>query len=197
LRRTPPPTLYAPYLQGGRGQVTLEVYAVGSSAQVASAIRAAIQPKLPATTPLIIRTMKAQVESGLSQERLLATLGSAIGALALVVAAVGLYGLLSYTVAGRTNEIGVRMALGARAPQVLWAVLKDAFRMLTLGIAIGVPLAWAVLRLVSSLLFGLSVTDPGTFVAATTILIAVGTMAAYLPARRATKVDPMVALRCE
>jgi ABC-type antimicrobial peptide transport system permease subunit len=97
----------------------------------------------------------------------------------------------------RTNEIGVRVALGAQRSQVLGLVMRDAMRMLALGTVVGLPAAWAASRLVSSMLFGLATNDPTTSVLAIAMLVLTGLLAAYLPARRATKVDPLVALRCE
>ena len=196
LRQAPPPTVYGAYFQGGTGALTLEVYGAGSLAQVASAIRAEVQPKLGGKL-VKIQTLTSQLESSLVQERLMATLASAFGALALMLAAIGLYGVLAYTVVRRTNEIGVRLALGAQRSQVLGLVMRDAARMLALGTAIGLPAAWAASRLVSSMLFGLTTNDPLTIVLAIALLALTGLLAGYLPARRATKVDPLVALRCE
>jgi ABC-type antimicrobial peptide transport system permease subunit len=128
---------------------------------------------------------------------LLATLSSGFGLLALLLSCLGLYGILSYAVARRTNEIGVRMALGADRRDVLWLVMGDALRLVLIGAALGIPAALAASRLVASQLFGISATDPGAIVAATLALLAVAALAVYFPARRATRVDPLVALRCE
>jgi putative ABC transport system permease protein len=196
LRQTPPPTVYGAYFQSGGGAVTLEIYGGGSLAQAASAIRAEVQPKL-AGKLVRIQTLTSQLESSLVQERLMATLASAFGGLALMLAAVGLYGVLAYTVVRRTSEIGIRVALGAQRSQVLGLVMRDVTRMLALGTAFGLPAAWAASRLVSSMLFGLAANDPVTIVLAVALLVMTGLLAGYLPARRATKVDPLVALRCE
>ena len=196
LRQTPPPTVYGAYFQGGAGAVTLEIYGSGSLAAAASAIRAEVQPKL-AGKLVRIQTLTSQLESSLVQERLMATLASAFGGLALMLAAVGLYGVLTYTVVQRTNEIGIRLALGAQRSQVLWLVMRDVTRMLVLGTAFGLPAAWAASRLVSSMLFGLATNDPTTIVLAIALLVLTALVAGYLPARRATKVDPLVALRHE
>jgi predicted permease len=196
LRQAPPPTVYLPYLQRGAGGVTFEIYAAGAIAPVASAIRAAVQPKVPAT-PLSIRTLTAQLESSLVQERLMATLAGAFGALAVTLAGIGLYGLLSYTVAGRTSEIGIRVALGAQQVQVLWFVMQDAVQMLAVGVAVGLPVAWAASRLISSMLFDVRPMDPLTIGGAIAVLTLAGALAAFLPARRAACVDAMVALRHE
>jgi putative ABC transport system permease protein len=196
LRQAPPPTVYVPYLHQGSDPVTFEIYAEGSLAAVASAIRSEVQPKLPGT-PLRIRTLTAQLESSLVQERLMAILAGIFGSLALLLAGIGLYGLLAYTVARRTSEIGIRVALGARRPQVLWLVMSDALRMFAWGAAIGLPAAWAASRLISSMLFGVNGTDPSTVVDATAMLALVGALAGFLPARHASGIDPIVALRHE
>jgi ABC-type antimicrobial peptide transport system permease subunit len=104
---------------------------------------------------------------------------------------------VAYAVVRRTGEIGIRMALGARQSQVLALVLNSAMRMLALGSLVGLPAAWATSRLVSSMLFGLTGDDPATIVGATTVLFVTGLVAAYIPARRATRIEPLVALRCE
>src|SRR5262249_25385913 len=137
------------------------------------------------------------VESALVQERLMALLGAGFGVLALVLASIGLYGLLAYTVARRTGEVGIRMALGAGRGDVMWLVIRDAVGLLALGILLGTPAAWAASRLVKSMLFGLTPSDPATLIAAALLLVAAGTVAAYFPARRALRVDPMIALRCD
>jgi putative ABC transport system permease protein len=196
LRQTPPPTVYVPYSQSGGGGATLEIFAAGSVARVASAIRAEVQPKL-AGKPMQIRTLTSRLEGSLVQERLMATLASAFGLLALGLASVGLYGVLAYAVSRRTGEIGIRMALGARQSQVLALMLNSALRMLALGTLFGLPAAWVTSRVVSSMLFGLTADDPTTIVGAVTVLFVTGLVAAYIPARRATRIEPLVALRCE
>lgn len=196
LRQMPPPTVYVPYFQSGGGAVTLEIFAAGSLAQVASAIRAEVQPKL-AGKPLRIRTLTTRLESSLVQEKLMATLASAFGLLALALASVGLYGVLNYAVVRRTSEIGIRLALGASRSQVLALVLSSAMRMLALGTVFGLLAAWTTSRVVSSMLFGLTTNDPTTIAGALTVLLMTGFAAAYIPARRATRIEPLAALRCE
>ncbi|MGH9408208.1 MAG: ADOP family duplicated permease [Vicinamibacterales bacterium] len=197
LRDAPPPTVYAPYAQLGDFDVTMEVYAPGMLAPVAAAIRRQVQPKLPPFVPLQMRTMQEQIEGGLVRERVMAVLGTTFGLLALLLAAVGLYGILSYAVARRTNEIGIRIALGATRPEVLSVVLRDAVWMLAIGVALGLPTAWMVSRVAGSLLFGLSPNDPATVAGALTVLLSVGLAASLFPASRASRVDPVVALRQE
>jgi predicted permease len=198
LRQTPPPTVYAAYLQSdiGADAATFEIHAPGSLAQVAAAIRSDIQPKL-AGKPLRVRTLTGQLESGLVRERLMTTLAGTFSALALSLAVVGLYGVLAFSVARRTGEIGVRIALGARQSQVLREILREAGRMVGFGIVIGLPIAWMASRLISSMLFGVTAHDPVTAVASVAVLVCAAFIAAFLPARRAARVDPLVAIRCE
>jgi len=122
---------------------------------------------------------------------------SAFAALALLLSCMGIYGLISYLVAQRTHEIGVRVALGAFRGDVLWLILSHGIKMTIIGIAIGLAGAFGLTRLLSSLLFGVSATDPLTFGGAAILLILIGLLACYMPARRAMRVDPMVALRYE
>jgi len=119
------------------------------------------------------------------------------GVLALLLASIGLYGLMAYTVTRRTSEIGIRMALGAQRRNVLWLVLRETLVLVLFGVAIGLPLAFASTRLIASHLFGVTPNDPTTIAMATVLLVIVALLACYLPARRAARVDPMVALRCE
>ena len=141
------------------------------------------------------------MNAALVQQRLIAMLSTVFGGLALLLACVGLYGLLAFSLVQRTGEIGIRMALGARRADVVWLVVKEALMLVLVGIAVGVPAALLVARLASSqisgLLFGMKATDPTTLAVACVILAAVAVLAAYLPARRASRVDPMVALRAE
>jgi len=144
-----------------------------------------------------ISTMEEQVDASLSQERMLAKLAGFFAVLALVLACVGLYGVLSYSIARRTREIGVRMALGAGRGDVLGMVLRESLMLAISGVMVGVAAALAVTRYTSSMLWGLTPHDPTTIVGAATLLLAVTLLAAYVPARRAARVDPMAALRAE
>ena len=190
---------YLPYHQAttGRGQMTLVARTAGDPTTVAAAVRREARSMDPAMPMFEVETLATQVAASLQRERLLAMLSSGFGLLALLLSCLGLYGILSYAVARRTSEIGVRMALGADRRDVLWLVLRDALRLVLIGAALGVPAALAAARLVASQLFGISAADPGAIVAATLALLAVAAVAGYLPARRATRVDPLVALRCE
>jgi predicted permease len=197
LRLSPPPTVYVAYAQlQGDFPTTLAVRATGPLGQAASAIQRALQSAMPGAL-VDVRLLSRQVEATMVQERMMATLASGFGLLALTLTCVGLYGLLAYSVAQRTREIGIRMALGAQGPRVVAMVLGSGARLVIIGIALGLPAAWAASRSVGSMLFGLTPTDPVTVAGAAIALAAAAQMAAYLPARRASRVDPLVALRHE
>ena len=155
-----------------------------------------LQARLPDTV-LEVLPMSAQVASTIVQERMLATLAGGFGVLALLLACVGLYGLLAYSVTQRIKEIGIRMALGSTRKSVVALVLSGGARLVLAGIAVGLPAAWAASRWVESLLFGVTRMDPLTILGAIVLLLASAQLAAYLPARRASHVDPLVALRHE
>jgi ABC-type antimicrobial peptide transport system permease subunit len=144
-----------------------------------------------------VTTMDRTIDQAVFTERMLAVLSAAFGLLATLLAAVGLYGLMSYTVARRTREIGIRIALGAERQTVVWLVLREVAVLVAIGLAIGVPAALGLSRVVSSQLFGLSPRDPLTLALAVLMLGLVGGVAGYLPARRAAAVEPVRALRYE
>jgi predicted permease len=196
LRAAPPATVYASYLQTRGQPMTLVIDARGPLTDVAATVRAAIQPKVPAT-PMRIRTFAAQIENSLFQARLMRSLTAIFGGLALLLAAVGLYGLMSYMVTTRTREIGVRLALGARPARVLGMVLGNALRMVVIGIIIGLPLALLSSRLIAGMVFGLTPTDAATIAAAVAVLACAGAVSAALPARRAATLNPVTAIHVE
>jgi putative ABC transport system permease protein len=197
LRNPPPPTVYVPYLQLPDGiPTTLEVRARGSINQVALALQLTLQPKLP-DTPVEIVPLSAHVDAAMVQERVVATLAAAFGVLALILACVGLYGLLAYSVSRRARELGIRMALGAQRRRVIAMVLAGAVRLVSIGVLLGLPAAWAISRWVESMLFGLDPADPATMGGAILLLTAAALVAAYVPARRAARADPLAALRHE
>ena len=197
------PFIYLTFLQTntGRGQMVLHVRVAGNQGEVIQRIREEVA-KVDPTVPMFdVHTLEEEMSAALVQQRLIAMLSSFFGTLALLLACVGLYGLLSFALVQRTTELGIRMALGARRSHVVWMVVSEALILVLLGVAVGVPAAVGATRLASSqisgLLFGLEATDPSTFAAATLVLTGVALFAAYLPARRASRVDPMVALRAE
>jgi predicted permease len=144
-----------------------------------------------------IRTLRQQVDESIFEQRMLAALGAFFGTLALVLAAVGLYGVVAYGTARRTGEIGLRIALGAPRPQVVWMILRDSLLLVALGLVIGLPAALAGARAVQSILFGIKPADPFTFATTAALLAAIGGAAAFLPARRASRLDPSQVLRNE
>jgi predicted permease len=165
-------------------------------AETIGAVKRVLNEINPAIT-VSFQGFKLMVEATILRERLMATLSGFFGVLALLLACIGLYGILSFGVASRTNEIGIRMALGARRGNVFWLILREGLLLVIAGLAVGLPMIFAVTRLASSLLFALAPTDPVSLLFAGLLMLAVALGAGYLPSRRATRVDPMVALRCE
>jgi ABC-type antimicrobial peptide transport system permease subunit len=144
-----------------------------------------------------VKTLAAQIDETLAQERLVATLAGFFGLLALLLSRLGLYGIMAYAVARRTREIGIRMALGAQPGDVLWQVMRETLALVSIGVVTGLPAALAATRLIPIPLFELTASDPLTIAMAMALLIVVAGLAGYLPARRAARVDPLVALRSE
>jgi len=144
-----------------------------------------------------MKTLERQLDESLVTERLVATLSSVFGALATLLAIIGLYGVMAYMVTRRSREIGIRMALGALAGNVVWLVMREVLLLVGIGIAVGLPAAFAVTRLASSQLYGVSANDPFAMAAATLLLATVALLAGYIPARRAAAYDPVRVLRYE
>lgn len=194
------PQMFIPYAQldgNNAGNAAYVVRFTGGEVAITNAIRAAVRD-IDANLPLIrVSTLVAQIDRLFTQERLFAKLCSMFGALALLLAAVGLYGLMSYAVLRRTGEIGLRMALGALPGHVLLMILRESLALVGAGVALGLLGAWAASRLVATMLFGLSAADPLTYALVALMLIVVASLAALLPARRASRTDPMIALRAE
>ncbi len=200
VKSAPKPTALLPYAHlnpSSAGSAAFLLRYSGSEAALTAALRTAAR-EIDAGLPLTnIRTQTQQIDRLFTQEKLFAHLCTVFGALALALAAVGLYGLMSYAVLRRTGEIGLRMALGALPGGVLWMVLRESLTLVVLGVLIGIGAAWAATQSISSLLFGLSPTDPAAYALGSVLLLTVALLAASLPARRAARTDPMQALRTE
>ena len=169
----------------------------GQPEQTFSEIRRVVNG-MDASLPVFeMKTLEQQLDESLITERLVSTLSSAFGFLATLLAAVGLYGVMAYMVAQRTREIGVRMALGAGRNDVVWLVMREVLVLAAIGIGVGLPLAWGLSRFVKSQLYGIAPNDFVTMGLATLGIAAVALLSGYMPAKRATRIDPMRALRWE
>jgi putative ABC transport system permease protein len=189
--------VYSPYRQRPSADMSLVVRSAVDPASLTSSIRAAVAA-IDKDQPLFdIHTMQQLVDDSISTRRLTLVLLGIFSALALILAAIGIYGVMAYSVALRTQEIGIRMALGAQQKDVLRLVLGQGARIAFFGVAIGLATAAALARLLSSLLFSVSASDPFTFATVAALLVAVALLACYIPARRALRVDPIIALRYE
>jgi predicted permease len=194
LRREIHPMVYVPVTGGG---AFFELRTAVNPTTLIPAVRDVVQ-RADSNLPLFqVRTQRERVEELLTQERVIAQLSSTFGLLALLLSCVGLYGLLSYEISRRTREIGIRMALGAERHDVTRLVIARGIRLTLLGVVIGVAAGLAITRVLSSLLYDVKSTDLPTYLVVALLLSAVALLASYIPARRATQVDPMVALRCE
>jgi predicted permease len=197
LRAAPPATVYFPYQQVPAGRVTFAVRTAIDPLALAPTVREAMR-RADSTLPIFhLRTQEDQIRRSLAQERLFANLALLLGAVTLALSAIGLYGLLAYAVTQRTAEIGVRIALGAERRQVRWMILRQSLVLVALGLLLGIPAAAASARFLDSLLFGLSPSDPRALAAAALVMATAGLAAAYIPARRASRIDPITALRAE
>ncbi len=194
MRKADEPTAYIPLKTG---QLTFALRTAGTPGALIPAVRKTVN-EVDSNLPVFgVRTQTQTIDRLLFNERLVARLSSLFGLLGLLLACIGLYGLLSYEVARRTREIGIRAALGAQRRDVLQMVLRQGLVLIVVGLAVGVLAAYGATRFLQTLLFGVRATDPLTFALVCGLLVAVGVLACYIPARRATRVDPMVALRYE
>lgn len=197
IRDEAPPTMYVPYRQARMGTPTIAVRTAADPLASVGVIREIVR-QIDSNVPMVdVSTQMEQVERRFAQEKVFAQAYTLFGGLALVLAAVGLFGVMSYNVARRTNEIGIRLALGAPRGQVLRATMLESMVLVAGGIAIGVAAVLGASRFVASLLFGVAQNDAASIALATAVMGSVAAFAAYLPARRASRVDPMVALRHE
>jgi len=197
LDKEPEPTIYRPFAQNYSALASLIVRSDGDPRGLISAVRrevAALDENLP---PQNLQPLSETVSLASLSARTGATVLGVFGLLGLVVAAIGIYGVISYSVSRRTREIGLRMALGAETRDVIKLIFKQAMGLTLFGAVIGLMLALAATRLLATLLYGVTATDPATFAGVVLFVIGVAMLACYLPARRATKVDPIKALRCE
>jgi putative ABC transport system permease protein len=197
LTAEPRPTVFLAQAQVPGYITYLVVRTTARPEPLVAAIRKNIQQVDPTQAVTAIETMQQYVATALARPRLYAWLLGTFASLALILAAVGLYGLIAYAVSRRTHEIGIRMALGARPTDVLRSVLKHGMRLTLAGLAVGVVCATALVRLLTSLLYGVGASDLTTFGVVAALLAVVALVAVYVPARRASRVDPMVSLRYE
>jgi putative ABC transport system permease protein len=190
--------VYVPYTQENSvGQMTFYVRSSRDGAALGGRVRLLVQQADAALPVTEMKTMRAQIRESLFVERMVATLSASFGFLATLLAAIGLYGVMSYAVSLRTREIGIRVALGAERRTVLLMVLREVAALALVGVAIGLPSGYGLGRLIESQLYGITARDPLTFAVATLTLLAAAMLAGYIPAARATRVDPLVALRYE
>jgi ABC-type antimicrobial peptide transport system permease subunit len=194
------PVVYLPFNQGSYNPIDEMAFVLrtrGNPLADASAVRSIVReadPRVPVTN---IKTEAAQIDQTMNQEIIFARLCTGFAVLALVIVCVGLYGSMSYTVARRTGEIGIRMTLGAQRGTVVWMVLREVLVMAGVGLAISVPSALGASKLVESFLFGVEPNDPRAIAMAVAILLTAAIIAGYVPARKASRIDPMTAIRHE
>jgi predicted permease len=194
-----PRFLYVPLLQPVQplGPLTLAVRTTSDTASLIEVVRREVREVGPDILVTNIATMQEHVDHVFIRERLVAILSGGFGILGLLIAAIGLHGVMAYSIVRRTSEIGIRMALGASATAVSWQVVREALILASIGVAVGIPLSLLAARAAASLLYGVQPTDAATLSVSASVLIVVATLAAYIPARRAARIDPTVALRHE
>ena len=197
LAAAPVPTVFYPLAQRGAIPRSLEVRTTGSPEQVIAALRSALTRSVPELPVESIVPMSDRVQRAMSPWRLILLMTSGFGTLALSLAGFGLFGVLANAVARRTPEFGLRMALGASRSTVVWSVVREALWLVAIGLVLGLPVVFLGGRLISTLLFGISPFDSVSVLAATLVLITVGGLCSAIPALRASRVDPNVALRSE
>jgi putative ABC transport system permease protein len=197
IGETPEPFIYVPLSDRGTGEVTLLVETKGDASAVLALVRRELRSFDERLEPLMVDTQKQTIRVALLPQWAAAWIFGVLGLLAFAMSAAGLYGVVAYSVARRTHEIGVRVALGAQASDTMKMILRQGLVLALSGLAAGLPLAYAVGKLLQSAVYGIDPFDPGVFLAALVLVIGVVLSASFFPARRATRIDPMVALRCE
>jgi predicted permease len=199
VREKPQRRFYIPFFNpiGDASSANILVRTSGDPAAAVSAIRAAVKQTAANLPPIEVETMNERVSQSLATDRTITNLSGVFGPLAMILVCIGLYGVMSYAVAGRTSEIGIRMALGAQRGNVLWLIFRESLLLVLVGVAIGLPAIFGAGKWISSLLFGVKPADPTALALATALMFAAGILACYIPARRAMRIDPMVALRYE
>jgi macrolide transport system ATP-binding/permease protein len=199
LKNDIPPVAYMPYSQNARAlaQLTFELRAAGDPLGLANAAREVLRQADPRIPVSKVITQAAQIDQTVGQERTFAMLCTCFAVLAVLIACVGLYGTMAYSVARRTNELGLRMALGAQRPRLVWMVMREVFAMAAVGLAIGLPVAFATTKFVKAFLFGMKPNNPWALAGAAVVLLIAAAVAGYGPAWRASRIDPWNALRDE
>jgi predicted permease len=199
VREKPQRRFYIPFFNpiGEANYANFMVRTSGDPVLAASTIRAAVKQMAGNLPPIDIQTMNQRISQSLTSDRTITELSGVFGPLAMILVCIGLYGVMSYAVTGRTGEIGIRMALGAQRNSVLWLILRESLLLIVIGVGVGLPAIFGASRWIASLLFGVKPADITALGLAAAILFAAGTLACYLPARRAMRIEPTVALRYE
>lgn len=199
LKGDVPPLVYLPYAQNLTvlNQMVFELRTVTDPLSFARSVRQIVHEVSPQVPVFNVMTQSAQIDQTIGQERTFVELCTCFAMLALAIASMGLYGTMAYAVARRTNEIGIRMALGAERRRIIRMVLQEVFALTAAGLAIGLAVAWATSRFVESFLFGVKANDPVSVLVSMLVLIAAVSVARYAPAWKASRIDPMIALRHE
>jgi predicted permease len=199
LKHENPPVVYVPFTQDVKdlGRVAFELRTAGNPLALANTVRGIVHEANAAVPVSDVGTQSATIDQTISQERTFADLCTCFALLALLIACVGLYGTMAYAVARRTSEIGIRMALGAERRRIIWMVLREVLALGTVGLALGLLAAWQTSHLVKAFLFGVTPNDPVALAGSVAVLVSAAVIAGYAPAWRASRIDPIAALRHE